>query len=61
MNKIKFIHLLNEHTDLSLQESKNTKDKIVNGEIVEVVVDQSLCEVILAKSQSYGVEAIIAD
>lgn len=61
MNKIKFIHLLHEHAGLSLKESKNTKDRIVDGETVEIVVDRTLCTFIISQSLRYGVEAIIVD
>ena len=61
MNKIEFIHLLHDHAGLSLKDSKGAKDRIVDGKVVEIVVGDSLCEFIVAKSTSYGVEAVIVD
>jgi len=57
MNKIKFIHLLNEQAGLSLQESKEIKDRIVNGEVVEIEIEDSLVNRVVAESQKLGVFA----
>ena len=61
MNKIEFIHLLNKFAGLSLKESKNIKDKVVDGEVVEIEVEENLCEFVLSGSKLYGVDAIIVE
>jgi len=57
MNKIKFIHLLNEQTSLSLREAKDFKDKIVNGEVVEIMVNDDKVNIIISEALKFGVNA----
>ena len=57
MNKIKFIHLLNEHADLSLKESKEVKDRIVNDEIVEIVVSDDKVSLLMSEAHKFGIIA----
>lgn len=59
MNKIEFIQLLRNNTELSLQEAKNIKDKIVDGETVEILVESDVANYILDESKKYGVLAKI--
>jgi len=56
MNKIKFIHLLNEQTNLSLKESKDIKDRIVNGEVVDVEVDDDKIDIVISESVKFGLD-----
>ena len=55
MNKIKFIHLLRNNTQLSLKEAKNIKDRIVDNEVIEILVEPAIAQMILSKSKIYGV------
>jgi len=61
MNKIKFIHLLNKFAGLSLSESKSIKDRIVDGESIEISVDKAMCDFVVSQSILYGVDAITVD
>ncbi|SMC75080.1 hypothetical protein [Pedobacter africanus] len=54
MNKIEFIHILNEHARLSLKESKDIKDRIVNNEIIEVIVDEEKMDLIISDAIKFG-------
>lgn len=55
MNKIKFIHLLNEQVGFSLKESKDIKDRIVNGEVVEIMVSEEKMNIIVSESIKFGI------
>ena len=57
MNKIKFIHLLNEQADLSLKESKEIKDRIVDGEVIEIEVHDEKVKAIISEATAFGVIA----
>lgn len=57
MNKIKFIHLLNEQAKRSLKESKDIKDRIVNGEAVQITVNDDKVNVIISEALKFGVNA----
>ena len=57
MNKIKFIHLLNEQAKRSLKESKDIKDRIVNGEAVQITVNDDEVNVIISEALKFGVNA----
>lgn len=57
MNKIKFIHLLNEQAKHSLKESKDIKDRIVNGEAVQITVNDDKVNVIISEALKFGVNA----
>lgn len=57
MNKIKFIHLLNEQAGLSLKESKEIKDRIVDGEVIEIEVHDDKVKVIISEATAFGVIA----
>jgi hypothetical protein len=59
MNKIKFIHLLNEHAGLSLKESKDIKDRIVNNEIIEIIVEEKKMGLIISEAMKFGVHVEI--
>lgn len=61
MNKIEFIELLRNDAKLSLHESKRIKDRIVDGEIIEIVVSENICDFIIDQSFKFGVEAMIVD
>jgi len=55
MNKIKFIHLLNEQAKLSLKESKDIKDRIVNGEEIDILVSDDKIDILISESIKFGV------
>lgn len=55
MNKIKFIHLLNEQAMLSLKESKDIKDRIVNGEEIDILVSDDKVNRVISESIKFGV------
>lgn len=55
MNKIKFIHLLNEQANLSLKESKDIKERIVNGEEIEILVSEDKINILISESLKFGV------
>lgn len=57
MNKIKFIHLLNEQAGLSLREAKDFKDRLVDGEVIEVMVKDDKVDIILSEAVKFGVGA----
>jgi ribosomal protein L7/L12 len=61
MNKIEFIQLLRSHTELSLEEAKNIKDRIVDGEIIEIVVKPAIAQYLVDESRKYGVFAEIIE
>lgn len=61
MNKIEFIQLLRSHTELSLQEAKSIKDRIVQGEVIEILVKTTAAHYIVNQSRKYGVYAKIID
>ena len=54
MNKIEFIQLLYNNTSVSLTESKKIKDRIVDGEDVELMVDDNEVKFIVDKAREYG-------
>ena len=58
MRKIPFMKLLNEKAGLSLKDSKNLKDRLVdNNEIIEIEVpDENLATEILAEAKRLKVK-----
>lgn len=56
MNKIEFIQLLHHNAGISLKEAKQIKDRIVDGEIVEINVKSEVAEYIINQSSSYGLQ-----
>jgi hypothetical protein len=57
MRKIPFIKLLNEKAGLSLKDSKNLKDRLVDNEIIEMEVpDENLAIEILAEAKRLKVK-----
>jgi hypothetical protein len=57
MNKIEFIQLLHHSASLPLTEAKSIKDRIVDGEAIEIQVSESIVQYIIRCSQQYGVDA----
>jgi len=56
MRGISFILLLREHTDLSLKTAKNIKERIVDGEVFKLSVDElSTAQKIVEDATELGV------
>lgn len=57
MNKIEFIQLLHHSAGLPLTVAKSVKDRIVDGEAIEIEVAESIIHDIIRYSKQYGVDA----
>jgi len=55
MNKIRFINLLYDQTNLSLKEAKELKERLVDGEVIELMVDDDKVQIIISESLKFGV------
>ncbi|MDB5258513.1 MAG: hypothetical protein JWM14_3208 [Chitinophagaceae bacterium] len=56
MKKISFIKLLHEKAELSLKESKSIKDRLVEGEVIEIIIsDQCVAREIFFEAQNFNV------
>ncbi|PWG78014.1 hypothetical protein [Pararcticibacter amylolyticus] len=54
VNKIEFIQLLHHNAGISLKEAKQIKDRIVDGEIVEINAKKEAAEYIINQSSNCG-------
>ncbi|MGI4752027.1 MAG: hypothetical protein ACRYFB_15445 [Janthinobacterium lividum] len=57
MNKIEFIQLLHHSAGVPLRDAKSIKDRIVDGEVIEIEVNESIAQYIIDGSRQYGVDA----
>jgi hypothetical protein len=56
MRGIPFIHLLHDNANISLQKAKDIKDSIVNGEHIQLEIENAdTARYIISEAERYGI------